>query len=163
MTASLSYGEWVNRFHSYYKKNNKNGCWEWQRAKAKSFGHGLYSRNQKTIMAHRASWEIHCGKIPDKKCVLHKCDNPICVNPNHLFLGSRAENVSDMVSKKRNSWAKGEAHGKTRLSGSDVSKIYLSSMTAKDLSKRYKIGETTVYDIKKGKTWAHVTQNLQRA
>lgn len=79
-------------------------CWEWIGAVA-SNGYGVINQGRRTtgiMRAHRVSWEIHFGPVPDKLWVLHKCDNRTCVNPAHLFLGTRQDNVDDMVNKKRN-------------------------------------------------------------
>ena len=79
-------------------------CWVWEGAKRK-YGYGkMVARDGGRIVqmtAHRVSWELHFGQIPQGFNVLHKCDNPCCVNPEHLFLGTQADNVRDMVDKKR--------------------------------------------------------------
>lgn len=88
----------VHRFNAGISKTSK-GCWEWKGAtsvdgygKFKSFGEQL---------AHRVSWVLHRGNIPDGKCVLHKCDNPPCVNPEHLFIGTKDDNNKDRALKGR--------------------------------------------------------------
>lgn len=91
----------------FWSKVNKNGpvhpvhgeCWEWTASKAREYG--LFTwLNRKLVTAHRASWCIHHGEFP-KKFVLHKCDNPLCVNPDHLFLGDVKDNARDMIVKGR--------------------------------------------------------------
>lgn len=106
---------WVDRF---WAKVNKHGtvirpelgpCWEWTAARFDS-GYGMVGLNRKTSYTHRTSWVIHNGAIPDGLKVLHKCDNPPCVNPTHLFLGSAKDNTDDMNAKNR--WVKPN-HAKT--------------------------------------------------
>lgn len=86
-----------------------DGCWEWTgyRRKSKQL-YGSIMVNAKHMYAHRYSWLLHNGPIPDDMIVCHRCDNPSCVRPDHLFLGTDADNVADMVAKGRNS--RGEKH-----------------------------------------------------
>lgn len=78
-----------------------SGCWEWQAYCEPEMGYGRYKRVKGTISAHRASWILHNGELKKEECVLHKCDNPKCVNPNHLFLGDRDVNNKDRAAKGR--------------------------------------------------------------
>jgi hypothetical protein len=93
----------IRRFWS--KVNKSGGCWLWKASKRnKGYGAFVWADEKGDIIqgrAHRFSYELHCGKIPNGLCVLHKCDNPACVRPSHLFLGSKAENNEDMFLKKR--------------------------------------------------------------
>lgn len=88
------------RFWKHVNKLSKDECWEFIPHKPGKYG--SFSINSKHISAHRFSYELHNGPIPDELWVLHKCDNPPCVNPNHLFLGTHQDNVDDMVKKGRN-------------------------------------------------------------
>lgn len=81
----------------------RSGCWEWTASKQPS-AYGKYWTGDKLVRAHRHSFEVFCGPIPDGKYVCHRCDNPACVNPDHLFLGSNSDNMKD-------------CHGKNRLKG----------------------------------------------
>lgn len=79
-------------------------CWKWTAAKVggkMSMGHGVMRLQDRNVLVHRVSWELHFGPIPDGLCVLHRCDNPPCVRPDHLFLGTKADNTADMMRKGR--------------------------------------------------------------
>lgn len=89
-------------------KLNKNGCWEWIKSRHHGNRYGIFRFGKKTITAHRMSWIIHFNKIPKGMCVLHKCDNVLCVNPEHLFIGTQLENIKDRHHKGRDWHPKGK-------------------------------------------------------
>jgi hypothetical protein len=91
------------RFWSKVQKSD--GCWEWQGARNWK-GYGEHSVNCRAIKAHRYSWALHHGPIPDKALVCHRCDNPCCVRPDHLFIGNNSDNQRDAVKKGRGPGAK---------------------------------------------------------
>jgi hypothetical protein len=85
----------------FWKSVNKDGyCWLWTR-KPDAYGYGVFSVNGRHTRAHRFSWELHHGPVPDGLWVLHKCDTPACVRPDHLFIGTQMDNVTDMIAKGR--------------------------------------------------------------
>lgn len=85
------------RFTASFRISEETGCWEW--LKPSSSGYGAIDFQGKTIPAHRASWLHHAGEIKDGLCVLHKCDNRKCVNPNHLYLGDKKQNRKDFMER----------------------------------------------------------------
>lgn len=96
----------LERFEKCFIKGNENQCWEWQRAKI-GVGYGQFEIQGRCFRAHRLSYELYVAKIERSDlCVLHKCDNPGCVNPNHLFLGTADDNYRDMVAKGRAGYQK---------------------------------------------------------
>lgn len=91
----------INRFLSKFLINNKNGCWEWQAAKLHGYGTIGIGNPARMVLAHRFSYTFFVGAIPEGFCVCHTCDNPCCVNPSHLWLGTNDDNVRDRVKKCR--------------------------------------------------------------
>ena len=101
-------------------------CWQWLGA-ISTWGYGFFRVDGKTRHAHRVSWEMHNGPIPEGLWVLHHCDNPPCVNPDHLFLGTAKTNVADMIAKGRRGHMRprlrGEQHHAAKLSDAQVDEI----------------------------------------
>jgi hypothetical protein len=156
-----------DRVESLSKINIITGCWEWQSAfkgksKLKRYGHltvgSRTNGTRRTMSAHRYSWEAFIGKIPKGMWVLHRCDNPSCVNPDHLFLGLRQDNVNDREQKQRNKMPKlvGEQHPRAKLTWMQVEvmrRLLKDGAPRKLVAKWYKISERTISDIATYKTW----------
>lgn len=98
-----------------------SGCWLWTAAVVSRYG--MFRIGEKNRRAHRASWELLRGPIPAGLCVLHHCDNPLCVNPDHLFLGTAIDNVRDRDRKGRQARQRGEDCGAAKLTAVDVRAI----------------------------------------
>ena len=145
---------------SFFKKIkiDSGSCWVWTGSSHAS-GYGQCWADKKQKRASRVSYEIHKGVIPEGLFVLHKCDNPICVNPDHLFLGNSQDNENDKVSKNRQS--KGESHGMSKLSELQVREIISSLNYCKRsfLSKKYNVHVSTIHLIAKGIIWKHIPRH----
>lgn len=129
---------------------NSAGCWEWLLSKNKK-GYGHVSDNRKSRAAHRVSYEAAFGDIPSGMHVLHRCDNPSCVNPLHLFIGTNADNMADRDNKRRQARLYEEKNGKTLLSNASCQDILSRNMPAKAYAMKYKISIWHVYAIWCGK------------
>lgn len=137
-------------------KVDDNSCWNCT-SHAKSCGYPQISRNNKTITLHRFMYEKHKGPIPKGMLVRHSCDNPGCINPRHLLVGSCADNSNDMVSRHRQ--ARGETSGMSKLTELQVLEIYNNrSVLYTEFAKKFNVTSGTICSIQKGKTWRHITQ-----
>lgn len=147
------------RFH---EKTDASGgpdaCWEWTAARD-TRNYGVLQVSGRALGAHRVSWELTNGPIPEGLFVCHKCDNPGCVNPSHLFLGTPADNMHDAIDKGRIHKVAGERHGNAKLLDQDIPDILAmlaSGMSLAAVANHYRISRTTVCNIKNRKQWAHV-------
>lgn len=139
-----------------------DGCWEWLGSKDKN-GYGSIRCDSGTKKAHRVSYLVHVGEIPSGLYVLHKCDNPSCVSPHHLFLGTHRDNMRDMWSKGRGKAVscgrKGSKNGNSRLSEGDVIEIRLRlscGESGASLSREYGVSKNLIYLIRDKKVWTHI-------
>lgn len=128
-----------------------SGCWLWNAGKDKD-GYGKVKRNGRSIRAHRMMYESHRGPIPDGKLVLHSCDTPACVNPDHLSIGDHQENHSQRGMRGRT--AKGEASGRSKYSDALIEQIRAERIkegtSTLKLSRKYGVSVTHVKRIVKG-------------
>ncbi len=134
-----------------------DACWTWTGAKTK-YGYGYLggTRGEKSRLAHRLSYELSVGPVPDGQCVLHRCDNPPCVNPAHLFLGTRADNNADRVSKGREANHKGENNGRAKLTqelARLVRKMRSGGASQQSIADVVGVAQTTVSRILRGELW----------
>jgi len=148
----------INREHFWdnVDKTTSNNCWIWTGVIVRKYG------RFRGKPAHRIAWELEFGSVPNDILVCHECDNPPCVNPDHLFLGTTKDNAIDRSLKDRNRDQYGEKNSMSILTKEEVSEIFTSSLPQIRLAEIYKISPMAVSMIKLGKTWRHVTSSLER-
>ena len=138
---------------------NGNGCWNWTGSKRN--GYGLINRGNKTLSAHRVAYTAFKGEeIPAGMVVRHTCDNPSCINPAHLVLGTQAENIADRDARGRRD-VRGEQIGTSKLTREQVEEIKASDLTGVALAKKFGVSTSAVSLIKNNKSWSHVNINTE--
>lgn len=138
-------------FHNKYKIM-PSGCWHWI-GSIDVNGYGRIGSNHKTIKAHRLSYEVNIGKIPNGLLVCHRCDNPPCVNPNHLFLGTIKDNNDDKISKGRDNPVFGTGQPNHKINNTIARKIFSARGTHLSIANKYGVSRRLVGKIKKGELW----------
>ena len=144
------------RFSQKHKLNAKTGCWEWT-AGVGVQGYGRFKLGGKTRFAHRVSYALHVAHIPEAALVLHKCDNRVCVNPDHLFIGTQKDNQQDMKRKGRHTY--GERSPNAKLTDKDVLRmydLYDSGVGTIRLAKMFGITKNLAWRIVRGLQWQHL-------
>lgn len=146
----------AERFFEFCISEPNSGCWLWLGGVGEK-GHGRFNvGNSLQVQAHRFSWELHNGPVPDGLWVLHQCDNPPCVNPEHLFLGTCLDNHRDMIAKGRKVSAIGEANPKTNLTEQDVLNIRADTRPLAVIGADYGFDKQHVWKIKRRWYWKHI-------
>lgn len=132
-----------------------DGCWPWTGARLPR-GYGCFSFGNKQVRTHRVSYELHYGPIPTGASVLHHCDNPPCVRPDHLFVGTGADNVADMIAKQRGRAPRGEANGQAKLTAVKVAAIRAArgAVTYQALADQYGVSIGTIHNVMHRLVWA---------
>jgi hypothetical protein len=136
------------------KVQKTENCWNWT-ASTTSAGYGKIGEGGhcgRILDAHRVAYELFVGAIPEGKCALHHCDNKLCVNPSHLFLGTQKDNVDDSVTKGRHPC--GEEAGRAKLTSEQVREIReCYRPNCAELGRRYGVTEVAVWNVVHGHTW----------
>ena len=155
----------VDKTRFLEKVKESGSCWLWTGA-SRSNGYGNAwvgpRNNRKTISAHRLSWIIHHGPIQAGLYVCHTCDNRLCVNPDHLWLGTQSDNITDMYNKgrgDRTSKSRGQSKHNARFTDEqirDVRRVFLEGRTRAEIARQYGVTWRTVDLIVKGETWREV-------
>ena len=152
----------VTRFWEKVDKRGPDDCWEWAGG-TKGVEYGRIVVAGRTERAHRLSYELHIGPIPPGLYVCHRCDNPPCCNPAHLFSGTQSDNINDMFRKGREGrrrYSKGMKHGRAKLTDDQVIEIRKRYVPQRypfsRLAKEYSVTPKTIRNITQHKTWTHI-------
>lgn len=144
-----------DRFWPKVNKDAPNGCWEWT-GSCSSQGYGTFWDGGRVRGTHRVSYEFANGPIAEGLDVLHTCDNPPCVNPDHLWLGTDTDNARDRKEKGRNGVLQGEARPTAKLTEKDVLDIRASRASNRNLAERFDVHISTIWRIRQRKDWTHI-------
>lgn len=135
-------------------------CWNWTGYR-NSYGYGKFCLNKKIDFAHRVSFTLFKGEIPKGMCILHSCDNPRCVRPQHIRLGTHKENMEDKVAKNRQHKPNGELNGRSKLKNHDVSELlvlHAFGFSGVELAKQFDISIAVVSTIINNRSWKHIAR-----
>lgn len=151
------------RFWRRVDRRGPDECWTWLAAKCRGYGFMSTTHGGSPVKAHRVSYELHYGRIPEGLVVCHKCDNPSCVNPNHLFAATQRENIVDASKKGRMSRPlpklRGEGNGSAKLRTMNVLEIrkqYARGASISDLARDFCVHRSTITQIVTRSTWRDV-------
>lgn len=164
----------IVRFWSKVATSGADECWPWKANSTHRFGYGMFWLGGNNVGAHRVAWMVTHGDIPSGLAVCHRCDNPKCCNPAHMFLGTHAENNRDMRAKGRFTPATGERHGSATKPLSvprgrshwgakldndrvrEIRQLAASGRTHKCIGQMFGVCQSTVTLVAQRKAWAHV-------
>ena len=158
----MSWTCWCNMERFWSKVQKTDECWIWT-ASRKFDGYGRFWYHGREILAHRFSWKLHNGIIPEGLNVLHKCDNPPCVRPNHLLLGTQYDNIQDKLLKGRYEPLRGVKHGRSKINEASVEyirKAYKKGSLQKELALMFNLSQQHISAIINEVYWKHVVPVL---
>lgn len=168
LTAPVLSDEQLQRFHSFIPKNKSDQCWEW--TGSRMLGYGRFDINGKTYRAHAINYFLSTGVWPLGLCCCHTCDNRLCVNPSHLFIGTDADNMADKVRKGRQAsgnkirsrnTARGTRQGSAKLTdekAAEIRRLYATGLYfQRELGEMFGIKQTAVSRIILRTRWKHVS------
>lgn len=154
----------IDRFLAKVDKGDGSTCWNWTASLAgKGYGQIKIPGTRRQIYAHILSYQWFNGEIPEGQMVCHICDNPKCVKPDHLFLGSGKENLQDMKAKDRH--LKGERNKQVKLTEAKVNAIHdalEAGESTYSLADRFGVAQSTIFKISHGKLWEHIFLQRRR-
>lgn len=146
------------RFWNHVSKGSEDECWEWQGSRYKD-GYGQFHVPAIGHVAHRVAYVLFVEEIDTDDLVLHKCDNPPCVNPNHLYKGDASQNANDRFERKPGIIVRGSLNGMSKLTEGEVLDIKMKlaeNIKPRVIAEMYEISPKTVSDIRTGRYWKHV-------
>jgi hypothetical protein len=149
----------ITRFWPKVRIDAWEGCWIWTALKSRD-GYGLFSsgpRVEGSVRAHRFAYSFFVGPIPDGSLICHKCDVRVCVNPDHLFVGTPRDNMLDKIQKGRANAPRGTRASTNKLTEDQARSVLSSVEAAKPLAARLGVSQGTIYDIRNRRNWAWLT------
>jgi hypothetical protein len=154
----------AERFWRWVKVGSDSECWEWQGNRSR-IGYGSFRYEGCRQQAHRVAWQLKIGVIPDGLWVLHRCDNPPCCNPAHLFLGDNLINTQDKERKDRGHHPRGSAHCRAVITEATALRIMVAIMHGdqdKEIATAHSVSRDIVTDIRRYHTWSHLWPLIPR-
>ena len=162
----------VDSFWAKVEKKGPKDCWLWNASKIWN-GYGAFWDGEKNVRAHRFSWSLENGKIKSGLCVLHRCDIRLCVNPSHLFLGTRLDNAQDSIKKGRfitpkriANYARGVRNPAAKLDESKVIKmreLRKAGLSIREIAKKFGVTFSPARHAISGINWKHVPHAYRQA
>lgn len=160
--TSQSYDLWTcNRLMKKSTEDPTTGCLLWNGPLNKVGGYGRIWYREKSWRTHRLFYTLMVSDIPEGMDLMHCCDNPRCINPNHLRPGTHSENIKEAYTKGRKTTPQGTKHPRFRLSLTQVKEVFESSESSISLAKRFGVSASAIYRLRNGSTWKSLERNMK--